>query len=177
MAISYDNSRKLTQHLRVQGSWAGRSSSENVQTLQTHGLQQARLPCPSPSPRVCSNPCPWSRCYLTTSSSVVPFSCPQSSPTSGSFSVRVGSSHQVAKLLVFGVIKFHLMAGNATDVKRPDTTRRGSALAEPGLPGEASRPSEQAHDKQSKLVRLFHVGWILLFFLYFLLLLCIFPRT
>ena len=127
MAISYNDSRKLTQHLRVQGSWAGRSSSENVQTLQTHGLPQARLPCPSPPPRVCSNPCQWSRCYLTTSSSVVPFSCPQSA--SGSFSVRVGSSHQVAKLLVFGVIKFHLMAGNATGVKRPDTTRRGSALA------------------------------------------------
>ena len=30
-------------------------------SLQPHGLQLARLPCPSLSPRVCSNSCPWSR--------------------------------------------------------------------------------------------------------------------
>ena len=51
------------------------------------GLQHARLPCPSLSPRVCSNSCPlnpW--CRLTISSSVAPFSsCPQSFPASGSF--------------------------------------------------------------------------------------------
>ena len=29
-----------------------------IQLFVTHGLQHARLPCPSPSPRVCSNPCP-----------------------------------------------------------------------------------------------------------------------
>ena len=28
-------------------------------SLQPHGLQHARLPCPSPSPRVCSNSCPF----------------------------------------------------------------------------------------------------------------------
>ena len=40
-----------------------------------HGLQHARLPCPSPSPRVCSNLCPLSwRCHPTILSSVVPFS-------------------------------------------------------------------------------------------------------
>ena len=27
-------------------------------SLQPHGLQHARLPCPSPSPRFCSNSCP-----------------------------------------------------------------------------------------------------------------------
>ena len=44
-------------------------------------------PCPSPTPRVHSNPCPSSRwCHPTVSSSVVPFSsCPQSFPASGSF--------------------------------------------------------------------------------------------
>ena len=53
----------------------------------TPGLQHTRLPWPSPSPRVCSNPCPLSQwCYPTVSSSVVPFSsCPQSFPASGSF--------------------------------------------------------------------------------------------
>ena len=46
-------------------------------SLQLHGLQQARLPCP-PSPRACSNSCPLSWwCLSTISSSVVPFSsCP-----------------------------------------------------------------------------------------------------
>ena len=52
-----------------------------------HGLQHTRLPCPSPSPGVCSNSCPLSHwCHPTTSSSVTPFSsCPQSYPASGSF--------------------------------------------------------------------------------------------
>ena len=56
-------------------------------SLRPHGLQHTRLPCPSPSPRVCSNSCPWSRWfYLTISSSVVPFSsCLQSFLASGPF--------------------------------------------------------------------------------------------
>ena len=56
-------------------------------TLRPHGLQHARPPCPSPTPRVYSNSCPlrwW--CHPTISSSVVPFSsCLQSFPASGSF--------------------------------------------------------------------------------------------
>ena len=50
-------------------------------------LQQARLPCLSRTPRVCSNSCPSSWwCHPTISSSVVPFSsCFQSFPSSGSF--------------------------------------------------------------------------------------------
>ena len=56
-------------------------------SLWPHGLQHARPPCPSPTPRVYSNSCPltwwW---YPTISSSVVPFtSCLQSFPASGSF--------------------------------------------------------------------------------------------
>ena len=51
-----------------------------------HELQQSRPPCPSPSPRVHPNPCPLSRwCHSTISSSVIPFSCSQSFPASGSF--------------------------------------------------------------------------------------------
>ena len=43
-----------------------------------------RLPCPPPTPRACSNSCPWSRWYHPPiSSSVIPFSCLQSFPTSG----------------------------------------------------------------------------------------------
>ena len=56
-------------------------------SLQPRGLQHARFPCPSPSPKVCSNSCPLSKwCHLTISSSVVPFSsCLQYFPASGSF--------------------------------------------------------------------------------------------
>ena len=52
-----------------------------------HGLQHARLPCPSPSSRICSNSCPWSGWWHPTiSSSDVPFSSRlQSFPASGSF--------------------------------------------------------------------------------------------
>ena len=55
-------------------------------SLRPHEWQRARLPCPSPMPRACSNSCPSSRwCHPTISSSVVPFSCLQSFPASGSF--------------------------------------------------------------------------------------------
>ena len=49
-------------------------------------MQHAGLPCPSPTPRVYSNSCPLSRWYHPTiSSSVIPSSCLQSFPASGSF--------------------------------------------------------------------------------------------
>ena len=58
-----------------------------VDSLQPHGLQHARLPCPSPTPGACSNLCPLSQwCHSTISSTVVPFSsCLKSFPASGSF--------------------------------------------------------------------------------------------
>ena len=59
-------------------------------SLQPHGLQQARLPCPSPTPGACSNSCPSSRwCHPTISCSVVPLSpWSQSFPASQSFPVN-----------------------------------------------------------------------------------------
>ena len=56
-------------------------------SLQPHGLQHARPPCPSLTPRVYLNPCPLSQwCDPTTSSSVAPFSSRlQCFPASGSF--------------------------------------------------------------------------------------------
>ena len=55
-------------------------------SLQPHELQHSRPPSPSPTPRVHPNPCPLSRwCHPAISSSIVPFSCLQSSPASGSF--------------------------------------------------------------------------------------------
>ena len=65
------------------------SLSVTSNSLQPHGLQHPRLPCPSPTPWACSNSCPWSRwCHPIISSSFVPFSSfPQSFPASGSFPV------------------------------------------------------------------------------------------
>ena len=57
--------------------------------LRPHGLQHAKPLCPSPTPRACSNSCPWSQwCHPTISSFVIPFSSHfQSFPASGSFPV------------------------------------------------------------------------------------------
>ena len=56
-------------------------------SLQPHGLQHTRLPCPAPNPRAYSNSRPLSRwCHPTISSSVTPFSSHlQSFPASVSF--------------------------------------------------------------------------------------------
>ena len=63
------------------------SPSVMSDSLQIHGLQPARLPCPSPTPRASSDSCPSSRwCHSTSPSSVVPFSSRlQSFPASWSF--------------------------------------------------------------------------------------------
>ena len=77
-------------------------------TLGSHGLQHARLPCPSSTQGACSNSCPSSQwCHPTISSSVIPFSsclryCPasRSSPmsqffASGGQSIGVSTSASV----------------------------------------------------------------------------------
>ena len=60
-------------------------AAQSCPTLRNHGLQHARLCCPSPTPGACSNSCPLSRWgHPTISHSVVPFSsCLQSFPASG----------------------------------------------------------------------------------------------
>ena len=57
--------------------------------LRSHGLQHARLSCPSAAPRVYSNSCPLSRwCHPSIVSSIISFSfCLQSFPASESFLV------------------------------------------------------------------------------------------
>ena len=63
------------------------SHSVMSDSSRPHGLKHTRLPCPSPTPRACSNSCPSSQwCHTSISFSVIPFSsCLQSFPTSGSF--------------------------------------------------------------------------------------------
>ena len=77
------------------------SCSVMSNSLRLYELQQARLLCPSPSPRACSDSCPLSQwCHPTISSSVIPFSsCLLSFPGSGSDLQWVGSSYQVVKVL------------------------------------------------------------------------------
>ena len=70
-------------------------------TLWPYGLQHTRPPCPSPTPRACSNSYPSSRwCHPTIPSSVVSFSSRLPSfPASGSFQISQFFTSQVAKVL------------------------------------------------------------------------------
>ena len=69
--------------------WGPVQFSQSVvsDSLRPYGLQDTRPPCPSPTPRACSNSCPMSWWYHSIiSSSAIPFSsCLQSFPKSGSF--------------------------------------------------------------------------------------------
>ena len=85
------------------------SCSVMPNSLRPHGLQHARLPCPSPSPRACSNSCLLSQwCHPTISSSFAPPSPPTFNLsqqqgfflmtqllTSGSQSIRASASASV----------------------------------------------------------------------------------
>ena len=71
-------------------------------SLQPHGLQHARLPCPSLSPRVYSNSCPLSRyCFLTISSSSALFSFAFNFSQHQGLFQWLSSSHQVPKYWSF----------------------------------------------------------------------------
>ena len=78
------------------------SRSVMSDSLRLHEVQDARPPCPSPTPGVHPNSYPLSqRCHPAISPSVVPFSsCTQSLPASESFPM-INPSHEVAKVLEF----------------------------------------------------------------------------
>ena len=77
-------SRLNNQHLHT-GLSVHFSHSVMSDFLRPRGLQHARPPCLSPTPRVYLNSCPLSWwCHPTNSSSVIPFSCLQSFPASAS---------------------------------------------------------------------------------------------
>ena len=124
------------------------SHSVVFDSLRPHGLQHARLPCPSPTPRAYSNSCPLSQwCHPTISSSVVPF-CSHlwSFPASGSFpmsqfftsggqSIGVSASASVLPMNIRRLISFWIdwfepdqMRGLAS-VKVP-RQKRSSAIRE-----------------------------------------------
>ena len=81
--ISYISIKKEDKYSSVQFSCSVMSDS-----LQPHGLQHARPPCPSPTPGVFSNSCLLNQWCHPTISSVVPFfSHLQSFLASGSFQI------------------------------------------------------------------------------------------
>ena len=84
-------------HVQVHFSSAYSVMSDS---LQPHGLQHTRLPCPSPTTRAYSDSCQLSQwCHPTISFSVIPFSsCLQPFPASGSVFKWVNSSHQVGSI-------------------------------------------------------------------------------
>ena len=101
-------------------------------SLQPHGLQQARLPCPPPSPRVSSSSCLLIQlCYLTISSLAALFSfCFQSFPSIRdfsnesalhirwlkywSFSFSISASNEYSGLISFRTDWFDLLAAQRT---------------------------------------------------------------
>ena len=97
-------------------------------SLWPQGLQHARPPCPSQTPRAYSNSCPSSWwCHPSISSSVVLFSCLQSFPESGSFPVlcirwpknwsfnfRISPSNEYSGLISFRMDWFDLFAVKGT---------------------------------------------------------------
>ena len=106
------------------------SCSVMSDSLWPHGLQHARLPCPSPTPGACLSSHPSSWWYHSTiSSSVVPFSsCLQSFPASGSFpmsqfciggqrigfSFRISPSNEYSGLISFRMDWFDFLAVQGT---------------------------------------------------------------
>ena len=99
-------------------------------SLWPHGLQYTRPPCPSPTPRACSNSCPSSRwCHPTISSSVVPFfptfnlsqcQCLSNEsvhirwPKDWSFSFSISPSNEYSGLISFRTDCFDLLAVQGT---------------------------------------------------------------
>ena len=79
------NREMLESERPIRGVLSQFSCSVMPGFLWPHGLQDSRLLRPSATPRAYSNSCPSSWCHPTISSSVVPFSCLQSFPASGSF--------------------------------------------------------------------------------------------
>ena len=101
-------------------------------SLWPHGLQHARLTCPSPTPRAYSNSCPLSHwCHPTISCSVVPFLFPPSIfpsisvfsnelvlcvrwPKYWTFNFSISPSNEYSGLISFRIDWFDLLAVQGT---------------------------------------------------------------
>ena len=108
------------------------SFAQSCSTLQPHGLQHTRPPCPLPAPRVYSNLCPFSWwCHPTISHYVIPFSCLKSFPKDPhqglcrwvfsfrwpkywSFSFNISPSNEYSGLISFRMDWLDLLAAQGT---------------------------------------------------------------
>ena len=118
------------------------SCSIVAESLQPHGLQHTRLPCPSPTPGTYSNSCPLSSwCHPTITSSVVPFSsCLQSFPAVGSFpvsqffisggkSIGVSASASILPMNTSSILKWlHREAGGGIRMRNTCKSMADSCL-------------------------------------------------
>ena len=118
-------------------------------SLRPHGLQHTRLPCPSLSPRVCSNSCPLSQWCIQPSSSDSAFSsCPQSFPASGSspvsalrvrwpkywsFNLSISPSCEYSGLISFRINWFDLLAVQGTLFSSTTVRKHLFSGAQPSL--------------------------------------------
>ena len=104
------------------------SHSVMSDSLWPQEVQHARLPCPLPTSRVCSNSCPSSWwCHPIISPSVVPFSCLQSFPAwvfsnesvlcirwPKYWSFSISPSNEYSGLISFSIDWFDLLAVQGT---------------------------------------------------------------
>ena len=120
-------------------------------SLWPPGLQHTRLPCPSLSSGVCSNLCPLSWwCYLTISSSAIPFSFGlQSFPASGSFPRRNGDLQP--ECWVRGLV-------DAKSLRRDTKVRRGLT----NLIGFSLRQVKDSEVKWGERNLIWHERWLAL---------------
>ena len=96
-------------------------------SLWSHGLQHARIPCPSPTTRACSNSYPWSQCCHPTISSCFPLLLLPSIfpsirvfsnesvlcirwPKYWSFSFSISPSSECSGLISYRIDRFDLLA-------------------------------------------------------------------
>ena len=112
--------------------WLLFSHSVASDSLQPHGMQHARPPCPSPTPRACSNTCPLSRwchptilffCYpLPLLPSIFPsirvFSSDSALcirwPKYWRFSLSISLFNEYSRLISFRIDKFDLLVVQGT---------------------------------------------------------------
>ena len=147
------------------------SCSVMSDSLWPHGLQHARLPCPSPSPRAYSNSCPSSQWYhhqlpgftqthVHWFGDAIQPSHPLSSPSPPALNLSpnqslfkwVNSSHQVAK-----VLKFQLQHQSFQWIPRTDLLQNG-LVGSPCSPkvSQESSPTPQFKSINSSALSFLH---------------------
>ena len=147
--------------------------------LKPHRLQHARLPCPSPAPRACSNSCSLSQwCHPTISSSVVPFSsCLQSCPASGSLQMSqfftsggqsIGTSASVPISEYSGLVSFRIdwldllaVQGTFKSVLQHHSSKASILWRSAFFIVQLSHPSIHDYWKTIALTRLTFVGRVM----------------